>query len=569
MATKQDEPETEPQKPAVADSRIDLDKESLDNAYTDAEDMADGEESLVGLCEGSVLRAVFNESEKEAKKARDREDWDALEECEGEASAKREDHCDDAIRIYLRQISKVPLLTREQEVEIFQRIEAGERVIFEVFNQLPMAPRLYAQVLSDLEAGRERFNRVVAKTDKKRDEYVETMHPEQEALNRLGDRMTEAYWARANLNPEDTDALDKADKQIEALCEELRAKYDSLHFKQKMLEDICIEAEKCYYKPYASASAALKKAQKAESKTKAQHVAKAEAARDEAEQALGMPADLFMEKFKELRQALHLVTQNRDKVIEANLRLLVSIAKEFMNRGLSFFDLIQEGNTGLMKAVEKFVALYKRGYKFSTYATCWIRQAVIRAIINQARTIHIPVHMIETFYEFLRVQKKLLHELGREPTPEETADEMGVPVERIHSLYRMAQQQTISLQSLIGDGEDAHFDDFTEDEDAERPKEPHFSDLIEDENTTRPEDATAFTLLKERLHEVLCSLNEREREVLTMRFGLKDGVQHTLEEISRELNVSRERIRQIEAKALRKLRHPSRIKKLDGFLGER
>ena len=484
MATKQDEPETEPQKPAVADSRMDLEKESLDNAYTDAEDMADGEESLGGLCEGSVLRAVFNESEKEAKRAHDQEDLDALDEYKGEASAKREDHCDDAIRIYLRQISKVPLLTREQEVEIFQRIEAGERVIFEVFNQLPMAPRLYAKVLSDLEAGRERFNRV-AKTGKKRNEYVETMHPEQEVLNRLGDRMAEAYWARANLNPEDTDALDKADKQIEALCEALRAKYDSLHFKQKMLEDICIEAEKCYYKPYASASAALKKAQKAESKTKAQHVAKAEAARDEAEHALGMPADLFMEKFKELRQALHLVTQNRDKVIEANLRLLVSIAKEFMNRGLSFLDLIQEGNTGLMKAVEKFVALYKRGYKFSTYATCWIRQAVIRAIINQARTIHIPVHMIETFYEFLRVQKKLLQELGREPTPEETAEEMGVPVERVRTICRMAQQP-ISLQSPVDDGEDAE----------------------------RPEDAAAFALLKERLHEVLYTLNEREREVL-------------------------------------------------------
>ena len=567
MATKQDKPETEPQKPTVADSRMDLDKESLDNAYTDAEDMADSEESLDGLCEGSVLRAVFNESEKEAKKARDQEDLDALEEYKGEASAKREDHCDDAIRIYLRQISKVPLLTREQEVEIFQRIEAGERVIFEVFNQLPMAPRLYAKVLSDLEAGRERFNRVVAKTDKKRDEYVETMHPEQEVLNRLGDRMAEAYWARANLNPEDTDALDKADKQIEALCEELHAKYNSLHFKQKMLEDICIEAEKRYYKPYTRAIAALKKAKKAESKTKAQHVAKAEAARDEAEQALGMPADLFMEKFKELRQALHLVTQNRDKVIEANLRFVFFIAKEFMNRGLSFLDLIQEGNTGLMKAVEKFVALYKRGYKFSTYATCWIRQAVIRAIINQARTIHIPVHMIETFYEFLRVQKKLLHELGREPTPEETADEMGVPVERIHSLYRMAQQPT-SLQSLIGDGKDAHFDDFTEDEDAERPEEPHFSDLIEDENTTRPEDAAAFALLKERLHEVLCSLNEREREVLTMRFGLKDGVQHTLEEISKAFNVTSERIRQIETKALRKLRHPSYIEKINDFLDE-
>ncbi len=540
MATKQDKPETEPQKPAVADSRMDLEKESLDNAYTDAEDMADDEESLDGLCEGSVLRAVFNESEKEAKRAHDQKDLDALDEYKGEASAKREDHCDDAIRIYLRQISKVPLLTREQEVEIFQRIEAGERVIFEVFNQLPMAPRLYAQVLSDLEAGRERFNRVVAKTDKKRDEYVETMHPEQEALNRLGDRMAEAYMARANLNPEDTDALDKADKQIEALCEALRTKYDSLHFKQKILEDICIEAEKCYYKPYASAIAALKKAQKAESKTKAQHVAKAEAARDEAEQALGMPADLFMEKFKELRQALHLITQNRSKVIEANLRLLVSIAKKFMNRGLSLLELIQEGNTGLMTAVEKFVDLYKRGYKFSTYATWWIRQTLTRATGDQAHTIRIPVHTIETINKLLRAQKKLLQELGREPTPEETAEEMGMPVERIRNICRMAQQPS-SLQSPVDDGEDAE----------------------------RPEDAAAFAQLKERLREVLVVLNERDREVLDMRYGLTDGVVHTLDEVNKAFNVTRERIRQIEAKALRKLRHPSRIKKLDGFLGER
>ena len=404
---------------------------------------------------------------------------------------------------------------------------------------MPMAPRLYAKVLSDLEAGRERFNRVVAKTDKKRDEYVETMHPEQEVLNRLGDRMSEAYWARANLNPEDTDALDKADKQIEALCEALRAKYDSLHFKQKILEDICIEAEKCYYKPYASAIAALKKAQKAESKTKAQHVAKAEAARDEAEQALGMPADLFMEKFKELRQALHLITQNRSKVIEANLRLLVSIAKKFMNRGLSLLELIQEGNTGLMTAVEKFVDLYKRGYKFSTYATWWIRQTLTRATGDQAHTIRTPVHTIETINKLLRAQKKLLQELGREPTPEETAEEMGMPVERIRNICRMAQQPS-SLQSPVDDGEDAE----------------------------RPEDAAAFAQLKERLREVLVVLNEREREVLDMRYGLTDGVVHTLDEVNKAFNVTRERIRQIETKALRKLRHPSRLKKLTGIRDE-
>ena len=589
------------------------------SVFSESEEEAlDDDTALGGLFDGHGLRQVFNESEEDAKKARALEALDALEENEEcrerlrqlvalsekqsgvlsikqvneylpkevikdteielyfnllsamnvkvvpeedfedaveeqgeESSAGRVDYIDDPIRMYLHQMGQVPLLTREDEVQICQRIEASEEVIVDVFNQLPVAPRLYAKVLSDLECGIERFDRVVSdKYDKSRDEYVETMHPEQEVLNRLGDRMAEAYMARAHINPKDTAALAKADKRIEALCKELREKYNTLNFKQKMLETICVEAEKLYYKPYTRAIEALKKAKKAgKSKTKAQRVAKAEAARDEAEQALGMPADLFMEKFKRLRLELHLGAQARTEMVEANLRLVISIVKKFMNRGLSFLDLIQEGNTGLMKAVEKFE--YKRGYKFSTYATWWIRQAATRAIADQARTIRIPVHMIENINKLLRVQKKLLQELGREPTPEETAEEMGVPVDRVRSVCRMAQQP-ISLQSPVGDGEDAHFGDF-----------------IEDKGTERPEDAAAFTLLKERLREVLYSLNEREREVLDMRYGLKDGVARTLEEVGREFNVTRERIRQIEAKALRKLRHPSRIKKLTGIRDER
>lgn len=256
--------------------------------------------------------------------------------------------------------------------------------------------------------------------------------------------------------------------------------------------------------------------------------------------------DLDDEAKKELQKLVAQGDYAKKKLAEANLRLVVSIAKRYVGRGMLFLDLIQEGNLGLIKAVEKFD--YRKGYKFSTYATWWIRQAITRAIADQARTIRIPVHMVETINKLIRVSRQLLQELGREPTPEEIAEEMDIPVERVREILKISQEP-VSLETPIGEEEDSHLGDF-----------------IQDENVPVPADAAAFTLLKEQLVEVLSTLTVREQKVLRLRFGLDDGRARTLEEVGKVFNVTRERIRQIEAKALRKLRHPSRSRKLRDYL---
>src|SRR5258707_11113281 len=266
----------------------------------------------------------------------------------------------------------------------------------------------------------------------------------------------------------------------------------------------------------------------------------------ELEKTLWFSLSGYAEEYRALKTWLRQAFKAKTEMVEANLRLVISIAKKYTNRGLSFLDLIQEGNMGLMKAVEKFE--YRRGYKFSTYAIWGIRQAITRAIAAQARTIRIPVHMIEVINKVMHVQKKIMMEFGREATPEEIADEMRLPVERVQAILKMAQQ-TISLQAPVGDEGDASFGDFIEDKSAENPSE-----------------MTSYHLLKDKLGDVLSSLTERERKVLELRFGLGDGYSRTLEEVGKQFKVTRERIRQIEAKALRKMRHPTRLRQLQGFL---
>lgn len=485
---------------------------------------------------------ILNQSEVERQKERKKE----AKELEG-MPKRSEGTPDDPVRMYLKEMGSVPLLSREEEVEISKRIEKAQIQIERIIMRFRYSSAEAISIAASLISGKERFDKVISEKEvQNKTEFLvllprlcELLKQEDRELERLIEVLEDPKLKKPDFA--------KASEDIEKCRIRTQAYLRRLHCRHNIIEDFGEVILRAYDRFLELEKEIQELTPRAErNKFAGAKLAAAKRKLRKRELAAGRSLDDFKKDVRMLQRWMDKSQEAKREMVESNLRLVISIAKKYTNRGLSFLDLIQEGNMGLMKAVEKFE--YRRGYKFSTYATWWIRQAVTRAIADQARTIRIPVHMIETINKVLRGAKKLMMETGREPTPEELANELGISAERVREIYKIAQHP-ISLQAEVGDGGESQFGDFLEDTGADSPAE-----------------ATGYSILKDKMNEVLTTLTERERKVLIQRFGLLDGKPKTLEEVGVEFNVTRERIRQIEAKALRKMRHPTRSKQLKAFL---
>ncbi len=496
-------------------------------------------DNVIKILEDLNIEIFDNEEEIENFRRR-KEESD-----ERQSKALQTDTLDDPVRMYLKQMGQVPLLSRDQEVAISKRIENAESAAIDELFAVSLTNKFQIDIAKKLLAKEERFDKIVL--DKKiqdgREKYFEDLPTFIEQAEKAEENLTK-NWESAK-TVENPSMKKRHLTMFKTQESKLRAIYEKgFKFKLKIFEEfldslnpVLREIDDIFYR--------LKAIERVGPKLKLGNTEDLNKRLAEIHNEYRIEPDSLVKMVKSVRTSIQEAHRAKTEMVRANLRLVISIAKKYTNRGLNFLDLIQEGNMGLMKAVEKFE--YIRGYKFSTYATWWIRQAITRSIADQARTIRIPVHMIETLNKVMQVQKQLIQELGHEPTPEEVASAMDLPVEKVQSIMKMAQQP-ISLQSPVGDSDDTNFGDFIEDKGAENPY-----------------DMTSYSLLREKLVDVLSSLTPRERKVLTLRFGLQDGYSRTLEEVGKQFNVTRERIRQIEAKALRKMRHPTRLRQLHGF----